>query len=66
MSNREQIMPDHPLYLQARGAHRDYLEAKERGDPAAAINRLRLIYEAQMKAAIHYHMHAGTAVLPVQ
>lgn len=59
-------MPDHPLYLQARDAHRYYLEAKERGEPAATVDRLRLIYEAQMKAATHYHMHGGTPTLPVQ
>jgi hypothetical protein len=66
MSNREQIMPDHPLYLQAKDAHRDYLEAKERGESAATIERLRLIYEAQMKAATYYHLHGSTVMLPVQ
>ena len=64
--SREVVMPDHPLYLQARDAHRDYLEAKERGEPSASVERLRLIYEAQMKAATHYHMHVGTSTLPVQ
>jgi hypothetical protein len=64
--SREIVMPDHPLYLQARDAHRDYLEAQERGEPAATVERLRLIYEAQMRAAIHYHMHGGTTTLPVQ
>ena len=59
-------MPDHPLYLQARDAHRDYLEAKERGEPAATVERLRLIYEAQMTAATHYHMHGGTTAFPLQ
>jgi hypothetical protein len=60
------ITPDHPLYLQARDAHRDYLEAKERGEPLAKVDRLRLIYEAQMKAATDYHLHAGTATMQVQ
>jgi hypothetical protein len=60
------ITPDHPLYLQARDAHRDYLEAKERGEPSAKVDRLRLIYEAQMKAATDYHLHGGTPTLPVQ
>ncbi len=64
--SREVVMPDHPLYLQARDAHRGYLEAKERGEPAATVERLRLIYEAQMKAATHYHMYSGTPTLPVQ
>ena len=49
MTIDDQIMPDHPLYLQARDAHRVYLESKERSDPAATVDRLRLIYEAQMK-----------------
>lgn len=66
MSNREQIMPDHPVYLQARDAHKDYLEASERGEPAATVDRLRLIYEAQMKAATDYHLHVGTSGLPIQ
>jgi hypothetical protein len=64
--SREVVMPDHPLYLQARDAHRDYLEAKERGEPAATVERLRLIYEAQMTAATHYHLHSGTAAMPLQ
>ena len=59
-------MPDHPLYLQARDAHRAYLESKERGDSAGTVERLRLIYEAQMKAATDYHLHGGTATLSVQ
>ena len=62
----EVVMPDYPLYLQASDAHRAYLEAKERGDPAATVERLRLIYEAQMKAATDYHLHGGTATLPIQ
>lgn len=62
----EVVMPDHPLYLQARDAHRAYLESKERGDPAATVERLRLIYEAQMKAATDYHLHGGTPKLPMQ
>ena len=66
MGAGNQVMPDHPLYLQARDAHRAYLESKERGDPAATVDRLRLIYEAQMKAATDYHLHGGTATLPVQ
>jgi len=64
--SREVVMPDHPLYLQARDAHRDYLEAKECGEPAATVERLRLIYEAQMKASAEYHLHGGTPTLPVQ
>ncbi len=64
--SHEIVMPDHPLYLQARGAHRDYLEAKERLEPAATVERLRLIYEAQIKAVTHYHMHGGTPTLTVQ
>lgn len=63
---REFIMPDHPVYLDLRDALRDYLEAKERGESAATVDRLRLIYEAQMKAATDYHLHGGTATLPVQ
>ncbi len=66
MGADNQVMPDHPLYLQARNAHRDYLEAKERGEPAATVERLRLIYEAQIKAATDYHLHAGTPTLPFQ
>ncbi|MGE8045128.1 hypothetical protein ACQKO6_13065 [Pseudomonas monteilii] len=66
MGAGNQVMPDHPLYLQARDAHRAYLESKERGDPAAMVDRLRLIYEAQMKAATDYHLHADTTGLPVQ
>jgi hypothetical protein len=66
MGADNQVMPDHPLYLQARDAHRDYLEAKERGEPAVTVDRLRLIYEAQMKAATHYHMHGGAVTFPVQ
>jgi len=64
--SREVVIPDRPVYFQARDAHRDYLEAKERGEPAATIDRLRLIYEAQMKAATHYHMHGGKPTFPVQ
>ncbi|MBA1189336.1 hypothetical protein G7Z99_09780 [Pseudomonas entomophila] len=60
------MMPDHPLYHQAKDAHRAYRESKERGDPAATVDRLRLIYEAQMKAATDYQLHGGTATLPVQ
>ena len=66
MGAGNQVMPDHPLYLQARDAHRAYLESKKRGDPAATVDRLRLIYEAQMKAATDYHLHGRTATLPVQ
>lgn len=62
----EMLMPDHPLYFQAWDAHRAYLESKERGDPPAEVDRLRLIYEAQMKAATDYHLHGGTATLPMQ
>lgn len=28
-----EVLPDHSLYLQAKDAHRAYLEAKDRGDP---------------------------------
>ena len=60
------MMPDHPLYLQVRDAHRDYLRAKEKGRPESEVQRLRLIYEAQVKAATDYHLHAGTSVMPMQ
>lgn len=66
MKTGNQMMPDHPLYIQARDAHRAYLQSKERGDSAAAVDRLRLIYEAQIKAATDYHLHSGTVTLPVQ
>ena len=66
MNPDDRVMPHHPLYLQARDAHRVYLESKERGDPAATVERLRHIYEAQMKAATDYHLHGGTATLPIQ
>lgn len=66
MGADNQVMPDHPLYLEARDAHREYLEAKERGDSAANVDRLRLLYEAQMKAATDYHLYRGTSKLPVQ
>jgi hypothetical protein len=66
MGKTNVMMPDHPLYMHARDAHRDYLEAKERGESAATVDRLRLIYEAQMKAATDYHLHGGTPTLPVQ
>ncbi|MBF8773872.1 hypothetical protein [Pseudomonas fulva] len=49
--SREVVMPDHPLHLQARDAHRDDLEAKERGEQAATVEKLRMMYVAQMKAA---------------
>ncbi|MFK3907886.1 hypothetical protein ACI2KD_07435 [Pseudomonas monteilii] len=63
MSDREQIMPDHPLYLVARDAHRLYLEAKERGADCREVERLRQIYEAQMTAATLYHIHRGDTIL---
>lgn len=66
MGVNNQVMPDHPLYLQARDAHRDYLEAKERGEPATTVDRLRLIYEAHLKAATDYHLHINTPNLSVQ
>lgn len=65
MSEREHIMPDHPLYLQAKESFREYLEAKERGAPVAEVERLRVISEADQLAASRYHMHvAGTHVIP--
>lgn len=64
---RETVMPDHALYLQARDALRDDLEAKERCAPPAEVERLRQISEAQQKAATDYHLHAaGAHTLPTQ
>ncbi|AUA31727.1 hypothetical protein CWR53_03515 [Pseudomonas sp. SGAir0191] len=50
-------MPDHPIYLQAAEAFREYLEAKECGDPPEKVERLRLICEAQFQAATDYRFH---------
>lgn len=54
--NNKKIIPNHPLYMQARDAHRAYLESKLHGDPEVVTNRLCFIYEVQMKAVIEHHM----------
>ncbi|WP_462402197.1 hypothetical protein [Pseudomonas sp. Marseille-QA0332] len=57
MNRDDLVMPDHPVYLQAKEAHREYLEAQERGDPPEEVARLRAICEAQFKAANDYGLH---------
>lgn len=51
--------PDHPVYQDATEAMRQYLEAKESGAPAEEVERLRLIVDAQIKAASAYHLSAS-------
>lgn len=59
MDKTEVPMPDHPVYQDATEALRHYLEAKESGAPAQEVERLRLIADAQIKAASDYHLSAS-------
>ncbi|AXO88458.1 hypothetical protein DZC75_10790 [Pseudomonas parafulva] len=56
MDKTEVPMPDHPVYQDATEALRQYLEAKESGAPAQEVERLRLIADAQIKAASAYQL----------
>ena len=56
MDKTEVLMPDHPVYQDATEALRQYLEAKESGAPVQEVERLRLIADAQIKAASAYQL----------
>lgn len=56
LDNTDVPTPDHPVYRDAIDALRQYLEAKESGAPANEVERLRLIADAQIKAASAYQL----------
>lgn len=59
MNNPEgPLPPDHEAYLQAVEAMRCYHEAQAAGQPAEAVERLRLIAEAQFQAVTDYQLRA--------
>ncbi|MDV9031724.1 hypothetical protein Q7C30_006380 [Pseudomonas sp. RAC1] len=54
MGDSKVPMPDHQVYKDATEAMREYLLAREAGAPAHELERLRLIADAQIKAASAY------------
>ncbi|WP_412460174.1 hypothetical protein ACK2SD_14920 [Pseudomonas sp. SC11] len=51
--------PDHPVYQDAAEAMSQYLQAKESGAAAHEVERLRLIADAQIRAASAYQLSAS-------
>ncbi|NNJ14727.1 hypothetical protein CSV86_005445 [Pseudomonas putida CSV86] len=52
------LLPDHPMYIDAVDAMKQYHEARASGSSAEEVERLRLIAESQFRAVSEYQLKA--------
>lgn len=53
-----QILPDHPLYIEAMEAQKQYQQAQAEGQPQENVQRLRVLAESLFQALTDYHLRA--------